>query len=479
MPFETLPDGDDNEKQSAEGYEEDAPSALVSAALPGESSQCKATPKEYRHNGGVDAVNISQSYRSAAYNQQGQYWDGSAHGNQWQYYNPSSDFYASHNHTRYYPPAPAHDAYYRRDYDQYTAAAQGHSYVQYPYHQHAHPPHSDAIARTPNVSIHTSAVAQPQPSLAIPSGLNLDHQSYLRSPKRISMDPNASVVTGPDTSGSLDSVNQNPKTIPSLPNANEMDDAWKLQSQHARYNPYEVAPMQEIEPAPLASSTNEYHYAHIYSSSSNDQHYPPPLSSSSCPQQQQQQFSNVDHVPLSSSSTKRSLSYAELMSHSHHPSTPYHEIMMDVKSSFEPDRNNNFSHLLHSNKTFVTPEHMSADQLPSPHSKDANSEHDHDPQLHHHVPFHEDNEDIHGGLVMPSPTSSTRSERYEAERKRKRMSTGGGCSGGIAGSESKRQVTDRKQLQSKAWYERFNDLKAYKEKHGDCLVPQKYPPNPR
>lgn len=41
------------------------------------------------------------------------------------------------------------------------------------------------------------------------------------------------------------------------------------------------------------------------------------------------------------------------------------------------------------------------------------------------------------------------------------------------------RLTDRKKLQNKAWYDRFEDLKKYKEEHGDCMVPQKYPPNPR
>ncbi len=45
--------------------------------------------------------------------------------------------------------------------------------------------------------------------------------------------------------------------------------------------------------------------------------------------------------------------------------------------------------------------------------------------------------------------------------------------------EQRRTSADRRALQSKAWYERFEDLKKYKEEHGDCLVPQKYARNPR
>lgn len=43
---------------------------------------------------------------------------------------------------------------------------------------------------------------------------------------------------------------------------------------------------------------------------------------------------------------------------------------------------------------------------------------------------------------------------------------------------AKRTISDRKQLQSQAWYDRFQELSEYKEKHGDCMVPQKYAPNP-
>lgn len=41
------------------------------------------------------------------------------------------------------------------------------------------------------------------------------------------------------------------------------------------------------------------------------------------------------------------------------------------------------------------------------------------------------------------------------------------------------RVTDRKKLQNKAWFDRFEELKSYKMEYGDCLVPQKFLPNPR
>lgn len=40
------------------------------------------------------------------------------------------------------------------------------------------------------------------------------------------------------------------------------------------------------------------------------------------------------------------------------------------------------------------------------------------------------------------------------------------------------RLTDRKKLQNQAWLDRFEELKKYKEEHGDCQVPQKYLPNP-
>jgi len=41
-----------------------------------------------------------------------------------------------------------------------------------------------------------------------------------------------------------------------------------------------------------------------------------------------------------------------------------------------------------------------------------------------------------------------------------------------------RAMSDRKQMQSQAWYDRFRELTKYKENHGNCMVPQKYEPNP-
>lgn len=38
--------------------------------------------------------------------------------------------------------------------------------------------------------------------------------------------------------------------------------------------------------------------------------------------------------------------------------------------------------------------------------------------------------------------------------------------------------TDRAKASLLTWYERLNDLYEYHREHGDCLVPQKYPPNP-
>jgi len=50
-----------------------------------------------------------------------------------------------------------------------------------------------------------------------------------------------------------------------------------------------------------------------------------------------------------------------------------------------------------------------------------------------------------------------------------RMVVVGGCVVGMS---------DRKQMQSQAWYERFRELREYKDQHGNCMVPQKYEPNP-
>lgn len=39
------------------------------------------------------------------------------------------------------------------------------------------------------------------------------------------------------------------------------------------------------------------------------------------------------------------------------------------------------------------------------------------------------------------------------------------------------RLTDRKKLQNKAWFDRYEELKDYEEEYGDCLVPQKYLPS--
>lgn len=420
MPFETKLN--EMNSGSAPSYEDEE------GPVDSSSSDNKLTPKEYPHSG--DPATVPPSYRSAAYNHQ--YWDG--HSNQWQYYNPSSDYYASH---RYYPPPPP-DPYFRRDYDPY-APPRGYGYsVQYPYHHPPPPPES--ISRTPTGAIiHPVAVGQP-----IPSAPNDDQHSYPRSPKRRRTDGKSASVTAADI------ILSDPKKNTKIHKNCEGEEKASREN-YAMARSYYEPGMPEIEPAPLASSTNDQHYGHIYSNSG--EHYPP------APHHQQQY---IDQIPLSSSSssTKRSLTYVE-SGGPYYPNTPFTDLT-DVKQTFESGQQ-------HPPKTFVTPEHLSADHTPS------NNDHENNNHVHH--PFHNDDDDIHGGLVIPSPASSTHSEhRYGEDGNQKNSSS---LASVDPDSLSKRPLTDRKQLQSKAWYERFNDLKKYKEQHGDCLVPQKYPPNPR
>jgi Helicase associated domain len=46
-------------------------------------------------------------------------------------------------------------------------------------------------------------------------------------------------------------------------------------------------------------------------------------------------------------------------------------------------------------------------------------------------------------------------------------------------AELEAERTERGKAAVVTWYERFNELVEYREVHGDCNVPQKYPPNPR
>ena len=421
MPFETQ--FNEMNSGSAPSYEdEDGP-------VDSSSNENKLTPKEYPQS--ADPGTMPPSYRSAVYNHQ--YWDG--HSNQWQYYNPSSDYYASH---RYYPPPPL-DPYYRSDYDPY-APPRGYGYpVQYPY-QHPPPP-PESISRTPTGAIiHPVAVGEP-----IPSAPNDDQHPYPRSPKRRRSDGKSASVTAADI------IFSDPKRNKKIQKNCEAEETRAPRDNYAIARSYYESGMPEIEPAPLALSTNEQHFGHIYTTSSSvNEHYLPP------PNQKY-----IDQIPhsSSSSSTKRSLSYVESGA-SYYPNTPFADLT-EVKQTFEPGQL--------PPKTFVTPEHLSGD-----HSSN-NNEHENN---HMHHPFNNDDEDdIHGGLVIPSPASSTHSEhRYGEDGNRKNTSS---LASVDPDSVSKRPVSDRKQLQSKAWYERFNDLKEYKEQHGDCLVPQKYPPNPR
>ena len=50
----------------------------------------------------------------------------------------------------------------------------------------------------------------------------------------------------------------------------------------------------------------------------------------------------------------------------------------------------------------------------------------------------------------------------------------GGSSEGFASTERKKQ----REFYQEKWETMFEQLKAYKEDQGDCLVPRNYPPNP-
>ena len=269
------------------------------------------------------------------------------------------------------------DPYYRRDFDSAPPSYQYNMQsLSRPYHINDTMPGSS----TPTMAMHPAPIPAS-------SSIRNQHDHFSRSPKRRRTDSSPAI-------DAADSNHSNHYIHNSASQSNhpggQFDDSisWR-QNPNCVTRFYDT--VSDIEPAPLTSS-NE-HFGHIYSS--------------------------YDHAP-SSSSTNRS-SYG-----SYAPNTPYQP---EVKSSYETEKD--------PNKIFVTPEHISSEQL-------------------------SEIQDI------SSSSSSQSTDHIEAKNNRLASTSG-----------TKRPATDRKQLQSKAWYERYEDLKEYKEKHGDCLVPQKYPPNPR
>jgi hypothetical protein len=167
--------------------------------------------------------------------------------------------------------------------------------------------------------------------------------------------------------------------------------------------------------------------------------------------------------------------------------------------------NNNSNSIMHNGKrTFVTPEHnqeafdiLSASMggaPPSPHYH-YGQQHNNNHHRHRQDSYHNNAHQLYHshGIDNMSINSSNRNTVASNNKNTSSSITtpGGGCVGDgpiivdiMTTPATKRVYTgkkasDRKQLQSKAWYDRFEELKEYKKQHGDCLVPQKYPTNPR
>lgn len=358
------------------------------------------TPKEYyQSHGGVS------SHRQQ-YNDRSSYWDG----NQWQYYNPSSDYG-----NQYYQ-----DSYYGRNFDMNVA-------VSYPYgitnsassrSFHA----GDSMSLTPGLAVH---------SLSNPnSSLRNQFEQYSRSPKRRRIDMN---IAGTDI---LESASRyNPTAAATAAAATQHLNHSGNFDALGGVSFYDNG-ISEIEPAPLAAA-GEATYGNLNAGlfSPYDHHH----------QQQQsqlQQSSLLEDIQIPTGNGNGA---------SYYPNTPYHQSTSsstsDPKLSLSSETGKN------SNKVFVTPEHVSSENKLS----ESNNNQD----------------------ASSSSASSSHSTEHATRTQSSSSNKSSNSSPGKGGAGTKRAVTDRKQLQSKAWYERFEDLKRYKEQHGNCLVPQKYPPNPR
>lgn len=333
------------------------------------------TPKEYyQSHGGVS------SHRQH-YDDRNPYWDG----NQWQYYNPSSEIYGS----QYYQ-----DSYYRRDFDGASSYAYGLSNPNSTRFYHP----VEAMGRTPGLAVHS--LSNPNSSSV---SLRNQFETYSRSPKRRRID-----IAGSDI---LDTSRYNPNSAAHQHPIGHHQGNFEDPIQYSKQNMsgathfYDSA-LSEIEPAPLTSPNGTY--GNVFS-----------------PYEQQQ----AEYIPPSSgsaSSANRS-SYG-----TYYPNTPYQQASTETKLSLSETGKS-------TSKVFVTPEHISSDKVSEINNQD----------------------------VFSSTSSQSTADHTQTQTNHKSSLSG-----------TKRAVTDRKQLQSKAWYERFEDLKKYKEKHGNCLVPQKYPPNP-
>ena len=81
-------------------------------------------------------------------------------------------------------------------------------------------------------------------------------------------------------------------------------------------------------------------------------------------------------------------------------------------------------------------------------------------------------------VTQPNVNMSLRSSRRTTDRQGTEDSSTGVTPYGPSKEELENAGNSRQRLALQTWYERLNDLIAYKDEHGDMDVPQKYPPNP-
>ena len=81
-------------------------------------------------------------------------------------------------------------------------------------------------------------------------------------------------------------------------------------------------------------------------------------------------------------------------------------------------------------------------------------------------------------LSLKDSISSTLVAANEKTKTKKICSSNNDTSVWSSGCHLASQAKPR-QVLSRAWFQRFEELKEYRSTHGNCLVPRKYPQNPR
>jgi len=196
------------------------------------------------------------------------------------------------------------------------------------------------------------------------------------------------------------------------------------------YDPYYGSPSEDPYHGNYQYGPPNSHHAHPYPPHGAHHPYPPPHGPP--PPHQAYYYDGTN----------------DMNAHHHHPHGPDYEREMYYNS-----------HL-----SAPPPRHHPQTPYAPPHSTDTSQRAYVTPESHPHG--------------SPNAPSTNEMECVHSERSPKQTKSEEGEYTKLLRSKGER-MTDRKKLQNKAWFDRFNELKVYKDAFGDCLVPQKYHPSAR